>query len=41
MSSMIPWAWLKKEKGVRGRDRIRQRVKEWGSLLGGARSVRA
>ena len=33
--------WLKNEKSMHGRDRIRQRVEEWGSLLGGTRSVRA
>ena len=33
--------WLKNEKSVRGRDRIRQHVEEWGSLLGGTRTVRA
>ena len=31
---------LKNEKSMHGRDRIRQRVEEWGSLLGGTRSVR-
>ena len=33
--------WLKNEKSMHGRDRIRQRVEEWGSLLDGTRSVRA
>ena len=33
--------WLKIEKSMHGRDRIRQRVEEWGSLLDGTRSVRA
>ena len=36
--AVVPW--LKKEKSVRGRDRIRQRVEEWKSLLCGKRSVR-
>ena len=31
--------WLKKEKSVRGRARIRQSVEDWRSLLGGTRSV--
>ena len=37
--AVVPW--LKNEKSVRGRVRIRQRVEDWGSLLGGTRSVRA
>ena len=36
---MMPW--LKNEKSVRGRDRVRQRVEEWGSLIGGIRRLRA
>ena len=36
--AVVPW--LKKEKSVRGRDRIRQRVEQWESLLCGKRSVR-
>ena len=36
--AVVPW--LKKEKSVRGRDRIRQRVEEWKSFLCGKRSVR-
>ena len=35
--AVVPW--LKNEKSVRGRDRIRQRVEEWESLLCGKRSV--
>ena len=35
--AVVPW--LKKEKSVRGRDRIRQRVEEWKSFLCGKRSV--
>ena len=34
---MMPW--LKNEKSVCGRSRIRQRVEEWISLIGGTRSV--
>ena len=37
--AVVPW--LKNEKNMHGRDRIRQRVEEWGSLLDGTRSVRA
>ena len=37
--AVVPW--LKNEKSVSGRDRIRQGVEEWGSLLGGTRSERA
>ena len=37
--AVVPW--LKNEKSVRGRVRIRQRVEDWASLLGGKRSVRA
>ena len=33
--------WLKNEKSMHGRDRIRQRVEEWGSLLDVTRSVHA
>ena len=31
--------WLKNEKSVRGRARIKQSVEDWRSLLGGTRSV--
>ena len=37
--AVVPW--LKNEKSVRGRVRIRQRVEDWASLLGSTRSVRA
>ena len=37
--AVVPW--LKNEKSVRGRVRIRQRVEDWASLFGGTRSVRA
>ena len=37
--AMVPW--LKNEKSIHGRDRIRRRVEEWRSLLGGTRSVGA
>ena len=37
--AMVPW--LQNEKSMHWRDRIRQRVEEWRSLLGGTRSVRA
>ena len=37
--AVVPW--LKNEKSMHGRDRIRQRIEEWGLLLGGTRSVHA
>ena len=37
--AVVPW--LKNEKSVCGRDRIRQRAEQWRSLLGGTRRVRA
>ena len=36
--AVVPW--LKNEKCVRGRGRIRQSLEEWILLLGGRRSVR-